>query len=377
MENIHIAIVGEQPMPIIIPVFQYLPNTLTLICTEETAKYAAYIKSALALDERTRQIRLNIYEPFVSPHDPNDTDTAVKKTLDLYRDARAAVNITGGTKIMSTAATIRARQYNADIIYVISQKKGVILHWSENEQISRDDILVNIPIDVRFACHGLTAVNGEEWDERHQKIAKMFARLAVNNPNQHLTYRLAKNVTGSALHNEVVIPNTAAKEKEIAISIAKMGYWKINTADHGKIRIKIPDDPKVREFISGKWLEAYAYTVCKESGLFDQCWSNVKINRENMVENELDLVVCKNEDMAICSCKTSMPSTGDANKAIYELDSVASPDLAGRFCGKILITTARQLSENAMRRAENKIKMLTQVALPNLAQNIANALKNC
>lgn len=59
--------------------------------------------------------------------------------------------------------------------------------------------------------------------------------------------------------------------------------------------------PMGRSFVTGKWLEAMVYLLLKNSGFFD----DVKINLcLQGVENELDIVLARNGQLAIIECKS-------------------------------------------------------------------------
>lgn len=92
----------------------------------------------------------------------------------------------------------------------------------------------------------------------------------------------------------------------------------------------------------------------------------------NCVTNEFDIVLCKNGEMAVCSCKTG----GITSSAIYELDSAAGPERTGMYCKKVLITSKHKLTANASERAkEMKITILTGDKLPKAAELLSQMMK--
>ena len=98
---------------------------------------------------------------------------------------------------------------------------------------------------------------------------------------------------------------------------------------------------KPLEYISGGWLEEYVFSLCRDSGKFDDCIYNVVLSlsdetvkairkkrkkaRNGIVyteKNELDVVVTKGVRSAIIECKTGKIKQTDVYKVAALRDSL-------------------------------------------------------
>ncbi len=375
-----LALVGEQTMPVVIPVFRFRPRRLVLLCTQQSIKSADYIRRALSLAELTSNTQVIIHPETVPPYDPEHASRICSDALAGCGGDSTCVNISAGTKIMSAAATLSAQRAGAELIYTITEGKGAILRWAGRE-VRREEVRVHIPIDVRFACHGLSATPGATWDERFLEASRVLAGLVARNPRQRLVGQLAR-VADPKHAGSVYINRSSPAERSAAHNLAEMGFWHAHCESGGTLKISLFEDDVIREFVSGKWLEAFVYQACArpqgDGPIFDCCWPNVIISdSEGCVSNELDLVLCWNEEMAICSCKAGgYPAKNDARDAIYELDSVAGPMRAGKYCRKVLIAAHYDLTPTALERAaDSRISAITGRDLPRVASILSKVMQ--
>gem|GEM_PF-2983774 len=375
-QRVLLALVGEQPMPIIIPVFQRPPDKLVLLCTPQTARMVGRIRRALSLADATREVQVAKHQTAFSPYDPEQVEKECLAAIEDCGDCEISINITGGTKVMSAAAVLCAHSIGAEAVYVVTDGAGTLVKWRK-DSVTHEPVDVRIPIDVRFASHGLQAVPGNPWEESYIEASRLLADLTSTHPHQRLTQSVARTRIACDTR-EVCLWRPSAAEKTAAWRLADMGFWHATLGSDSALRIGLFDDPVCRDFVCGKWLEAYAYQACSGSGApFDQCWPNVVISsKDGLVVNELDMVVCKNEEMAVCSCKTGgRVAKDEAREAIYELDSVAGAMRAGRYCRKVLISSRFGLPDSAFGRArESGITVITGQDLPRLADMIAKAM---
>lgn len=377
--TVALALMGEQPMAVAIPVFQNPPDELVLLCTAQTKTYASYLKNALAMSGHTSRVRVTIYPQLISAYDPEQVSLVCEQAISQYKGSIDSINITCGTKVMSTSATLAARQAGIDPLYVISAGKGRIIKWA-SDITKGEDVNVNIPIAVRFACYGFSITSGEPWDDSYLEASKVLAELASTCKRQRLIGNLAA-MDESAKNDPAPIYNPQPAEIKAANKLADIGLLNASI-NNGSLRISLFDDQDIRNFLRGKWLEAYTYQACdhKVDGkpVFDDFLPNVIVqDNTGSVSNELDLVICRNEEMAICSCKTggSLAKNG-AKAAIYELNYVADAMRAGRYCRKVLITSRYELPPAVIKRAEGSgITVITASELPKICGLLSQVLR--
>lgn len=109
----------------------------------------------------------------------------------------------------------------------------------------------------------------------------------------------------------------------------------------------------------GDALEKQVEKLARKSALFDDVQRNLfirKVTQHGPVTNELDVVVTRNGRFAVCSCK--MIDTANARgrdmmrEAIYEVASLSRREVAGIYCGKVLVNSYPVMAPAIIDRAE-------------------------
>jgi len=126
-----IALIGEQPMPNLLPARYYHPRDVLLIYTARTRQKYEYLRVTL-------QKEVNVYGLETDAYDIS----AIASTLDEELGKLATLvekplvfNLTGGTKTMSLAAYQVAEQLNAPMMYLQSEGKHTrVYHYSWEHQ---------------------------------------------------------------------------------------------------------------------------------------------------------------------------------------------------------------------------------------------------
>ncbi len=114
--TIMVSLVGEQPIPNLLPVRHLQPEQVILVHTDFTKKTA----------ERLCQLiknKVTVTLLLVDAYDINQTQSKILEAARPFSPDDILINFTGGTKMMSLAAYQVAFELNAPIFYVQSQKK--------------------------------------------------------------------------------------------------------------------------------------------------------------------------------------------------------------------------------------------------------------
>ena len=115
----HLALVGEQPMPVLLIDRHLRPDHTVLVCTGQTQAVAARLQ---------RLIRTCEVAPHVAAYELNQV-LKVLRELDRAEAAEEiVVNLTGGTKIMMLAAFAHAMQRKQRFVYLESERPPQRLH---------------------------------------------------------------------------------------------------------------------------------------------------------------------------------------------------------------------------------------------------------
>jgi len=118
-----VLLVGEQPVPNLLPVRHYKPKGVVLVYSERTERIANNLKSVLVP-------RLCIMCK-VLPYEVDVLQSNLKKVFeDKHWEGEDLIfNLTGGTKLMMLAAYSVAQELGSQCLYLISEKGTSEVRW--------------------------------------------------------------------------------------------------------------------------------------------------------------------------------------------------------------------------------------------------------
>ena len=112
----------------------------------------------------------------------------------------------------------------------------------------------------------------------------------------------------------------------------------------GSVHCDIPDG-RLWRFISGGWLEIYAWVVAQEARCFDDCRYGLEIPSDGG-KNEIDLAITYAASLLIAECKTDdNPFTSENIKYLDKLNSIASM-IGANYVARLFICTQKPMLGN-------------------------------
>jgi hypothetical protein len=165
-----ITLVGEQLMPIILPLWQY-PGRFDSICfvhTGETKEQYNFLKNFVLHENKTFNIieenisRIHLYGYSVTP-----TYKRIRKELQQFGGRSSVINITGGTKPMSIGSYLAANKTNTTFLYVRKDKIFSLLKGEEKGEYieQNEDINIQINVDQYLRLQGYILTVGRNPDQ--------------------------------------------------------------------------------------------------------------------------------------------------------------------------------------------------------------------
>ncbi len=115
-----ISLIGEQPIPNLLPIRYLQPERNVLVYTSKTRERARLLRRLIGGNEDLREDLL------VDAYD--FPQTVAKLQARLESETEVKFNLTGGTKMMALAAYALAVQKNAEFMYVESEKYHSLLY---------------------------------------------------------------------------------------------------------------------------------------------------------------------------------------------------------------------------------------------------------
>jgi len=296
-----LSLVGEQPIPNLLPIWQLhskkeaLPDwarvpleSILFVATRSTRQVAKNLGQVIQSQTDLPELEI-LPMLIVEPYDTHTIRVSLDQALQGAKDAgmQAAINITGGTKLMSMAALQTASDREVPMMYVNTEKNEIQYFDPKGVERASEPIRVNLSIQHYLEAHGL-----------------------------EVSDNLAFNPAGS--FSDLIVPK------------------------------------------EGDGLEIKVETLARNSGYFDEVRRNVFIRKhsqgEKPVINELDVVAISNGRLVVCSCKSGRNLV---NNVLYELTTLSRREAAGIYCGKVLVSSLNDVPPGVLDRArESQIKLV-------------------
>ncbi len=119
-----ISLIGEQPIPNLLPIRHLKPSQLLLVYTSRTSQHVKRLEKLVTND--VQQLVTIQIEPYAIL----ETREAIVEKLEevTQQSAKLTLNITGGTKNMSLAAYMVAARFASPVIYLQTEGHQSLLH---------------------------------------------------------------------------------------------------------------------------------------------------------------------------------------------------------------------------------------------------------
>lgn len=279
-----------------------------------------------------------------------------------------AINITGGTKIMSLAAYTWAARNHIDALYIDTANQTAQLYhdnqWHEREL---PDLL---KIDALLGLYGY------EIEKRTKSSTAQSAREAARS----LIEIIAKGRGLKAIHALNALALKAAAdpclaaiyqpedELNTALGICKSA----NCLDYANFQVIFKDDD-ARRWCMGLWLEEFVQGVLArlEAESRISSWASSANVSTDGTRNELDAVFTANNRLYVIECKTSrLASDAPATASIlYKADSI-NGRVGGIYTQSMLCSLDALKPEERRRAKSMGIKTVIGANLKNLRKII-------
>ena len=204
------------------------------------------------------------------------------------------------------------------------------------------------------------------------KIMSLAALQAVYGSGVPLLY--VSTETRSIIH---LRSDGSELERELlAVQVSVRQYLAahgIESSLHPAFRLDGPARP-MQTPKSGDALERRVENLLRVSGSFDDVRRNVfirKPGREEMVNNELDVVATRNGRLVVCSCKTSLEIDRDD---LYELAALSRRESFGIYCKKVLVCEHEPSTAIKDRAASDGVRLVYGSKIEHIAETLRMVL---
>jgi len=328
--KILVSLVGEQPTPNLIPLFDKRTlagpeegrwRAVKFLASGATWKVGENLLKALEADSNTpnsavagvARMELKQIEAWSLENARQNIKQALEEVRAAYPDDTIVVNFTGGTKIMSLAAYQAAVEMGVEMVYVNTEKAHISRFDKSGAPLNPPS-----PFETKISVETLFRAAGREIDQGKTRDVNAIA------PNvRDLLWWLANNYDGAikdcllpvqkyiqnglrdktitaAPYRAPLAPNSKISQ-EAAGRIRDAGLWAWNGNE-------VSIEQSKWEFVKGGWLESYAVVALARDNQFDEVSGplfpkGINLDKEDMPD--IDALGCRNGRLALLECKVT------------------------------------------------------------------------
>ncbi len=332
-----VCLVSRQAMPNVLPVLMMKPEIVYLLITEEEKSCGVHLKNLF----ESKNIKV-ITREGIDAYNPQTVTDCLIEILQQNEKTSLAINLTGGTKVMSFAAYDFAKEKNISAFYCNTEHQQII---NLLPQKHFKKITAEITITDYLLAYGYRIVE----IKNREKIAlynQLFDFLLVNDlMNSFLRFNAVIKAKLS-----ISLPSfTVTSSDKNFIFHKNINSYRIEFGKGQRKSFNI----EAEDYKSGDWLEYFVYYVLIQKNNYEMI-SGVKIISDENVENEIDAIVIKDYKLYFVSCKSGKK---DNQFDLYQLETIRN--IASGTFGKGIFVTANNNSEPFRKRArELQIKII-------------------
>jgi len=344
--KIHLILLSDQVIPNVIPALDknIMPEKV-LLC-ESNAMQRKGKADILKTFFKTKGIETENIS-LGSAYDFEELQSIFSNIAGKYTADELAVNLTGGTKLMSIAAQNIFTMYGSyTCFYVVPNEDRIIEFSAGAEKILEYTLKDQIKLNDYFNIHGYKIVS--------KNTVKNFQ---PNVDGLKLSEELLKNL--KLYQNSISKLNGLATSAENAFSLKikanilpddeplfQLFYnHQFLHYDDGEVRFK---DPESRTYCSGIWLEEYIFNELRKIDNIQDFVTSVIVESKEGNQNEFDAAFLYKNNLYIIEAKTSKVEE-NGNEIIYKLDSLKAK--TGLYT-KPIIVSLKQFRPAERKRAQ-------------------------
>lgn len=408
MPQLHVTLVTGRPEANLIPLLQLKPEWVCLVASERMTEAAErlYLLLKDQLPTGTHiQVRKGL--PDTEPQAISQYAFALADELEASKSADPGLTITydltGGTKLMALLFQEAMRCCDAEMIYTNSDT-GCIYHMGAELQPDsfRSEAIESV-LDANLYLHAngkrllRSASDEAAWQEgaRSRKaLTKHLARHAAELDG--LTGQLNYLIQVSQGDKPAVIlegdrqtgPRLNDQGWQQSLSHPPGGDWKkaLRLMNEAGVLEWSPSAPRELRFpfldgalyLSGGWLEEYAWHCARDAGLEDvHCSAQIldETGRKSDVRNEFDCLVVHRNRMLIFECKTARMKVEERDQQVLHKLNSLTEQSAGLYGTRVLLTSgtfgSKEHRDTNLKRAQSmQVKVTEGADLKQLPEQI-------
>lgn len=358
----HLCFVSQQAAANLLPLLDrdFAPKRVLLAVTPQMSEAARSLEEAIKL----------LPYPIECERVPLDDAYDVEKLEDLLLtlveklDKGTAVNLTGGTKLMSLVAQRAAQLAELDSFY-LQHDTGEVLYFGANVRgVRKIPLRFTKPLLPYLRAYGFRAEETKRGMPFTRELLTLSEELVKSDSLAKLVPTL--NYLASAAKDTLSIDGKDVdRDLALAALFDRLIDGGLLSIRGDKIRFT---NEETRFFVNGGWLEEYVSDVIRKLRLpgllvetnltVEYCEGHESKTNLSGTHNELDVPVWYRNRLFVFECKTIDYGKNDANDALSKLGLLAKR--LGSAVQAVLVTFVPLKEKDLQRAKDQKIKVLTR-----------------
>lgn len=370
-----VMLVSHQPTPNLTPALdpELQPRRVIMLVSPDMRQRAEWLTDVL----RPRGIHLESV-PIPDAHAVHDLRQRLQ-ALARKETGAIALNLTGGTKLMSIAAYEAFHAQGHAIFYVHPEHDRLI--WLHPDDRPAYDLANRIRLDAFFRAHG-ARLEGRPSAYGCPEAYRQLGHSLIQNLHRYARALATLNYAASTAEQAGSLTYTDQTGTLCGPELREM----INRFEAAGILRAEPRtlhfaNPAARFFANGGWLEHYVYALVqdlrRQYPTIQDLGRSLEVTRrsgEREVRNELDVVYLADNRLHVIECKTrrfpAEGKTGGAGAAaLYKLETLGQ--LLGGIQARRILVSYQPLKAPIRDRARDlRIETCAHTELPQLRDKL-------
>jgi Card1-like endonuclease family protein len=382
---IHFCLAFDPVIANITPILdtRFRPEEVILLVCPERQQQAKWLQDAL----ESLRIKVSLCE-FREPLDVAHIRNKIQVCLDSHpKKTEIALNITGGTRLMSIAAYDVFKENNNPIFYIDPSSDQII--WVHNPQnFPQVDLKDKIQLPAFLLTHGVTLKSDAGPTPISGNTRSVTAELIRQIEKYSAPLSFLNGLASSAEHRLYTNYNPALFKGEndcLQQLVELFKRFNLIKVLNGTMTFT---SEAARFFVNGGWLEEHTYNcVCK---LRDELKKDLtgeeliqdlrrsmcveKMQKEQVIKNELDVAFLADNKLHIIECKTKRLDRdagphADGAEVLYKLDTLRD-HIGGLQAHAMLVSYKPLKKEHLWRATDLGIEVCQGKDIQNLPQRL-------
>lgn len=347
--DVHFCLVSGQAAPNLLPILdiQFKPKEAVFIVSKKMKQKAEF----LAKTFKDQNVKTTLFE-LTDEFNFSKMEEELIELVSQYEDKNIALNVTGGTKLISIAAEHAFTLIEKPIFYIDTESNRIVfITKDENKQWLPDlDLKSKNTIKTYLSSYGVSVLKQSDPNEHKQWLDYIDGFITKYQENKNIIPLLNKMASLSKNKGwKYDLEQNELKYSGVTDILTWLDHKNLIDFDGSQVNFR---NKATADFLSGGWFENYTYELLSSINKIEDIAlgleaANSKYRQDKKDydplnkghKNEFDVTFMAKNKLHIIECKTMIMDKGDGIKAediLYKLETLK--DYGGLLTKKCLVS---------------------------------------